>query len=321
MNLYPMLMEPVYKQTVWGGNRLRDNYNKRPAPPGTGESWELSDVPGSETLVANGSHKGLSLSSLAQEDKTAFWGSRCADAPFPMLVKLIDAADDLSVQVHPSDADAVLSLGERGKAEMWYVLDTRDNACLYLGFSRRSDEQTLRRCCEKGSVLSLLNRVPVSRGDVFFIQPGTIHAIGKGVTLAEIQQSSDTTFRIYDYLRPGSDGKPRELHWAQAMKVIDYAPLIPDRCRANSLVHFPDFTLSELFSSRYFRSYKLSVSGLVKLSCDGSSFRNLLCVEGSGQIHYQGEYYPIGKGQSYFLPAAMGNYQLSGSCTVLLSWV
>lgn len=321
IDLYPLLMESVPKETVWGGKRLQTDYGKSAATERLGESWELSAVPGSESRVLNGCYRGMTLNTLADAYGTAFWGENGKDRHFPLLVKLIDAAQNLSVQVHPSDERADAAKGEQGKAEMWYVLDAKPKSFLYLGFSRRVSREALEKSCEKGTVLSLLNRVPVSKGDVFYIPPGTIHAIGKGITLAEIQQSSDTTFRIYDYNRLDADGKPRALHWEQACRVVDYEPLIPERCRANAMVQFDDFTLSELFSCAYFRSFRVEVRKSLRLSCDAASFRNLLCVEGSGTILYQGEAYPISKGRNYFLPAGMGDYRLAGSCTVLLSWV
>lgn len=319
--LYPMLMKPVYKETIWGGNRLKRDYSKTEAPDLTAESWELSAIEESESRIANGIYAGMSINDIAKLGKERFWGNKCNNERFPMLVKLIDANDNLSVQVHPSDEHVLPELGEQGKAEMWYILEAKDDACLYLGFSKRVDRETLRRSCEDGSVLDLLNCVKVSRGDVFFIPPGTVHAIGKGLTLAEIQQSSDTTFRIFDFHRTDANGKPRELHWARAMDVIDCSPLVPERCRANSITLFPEFTLSELFSCKYFRSFQLRVRTSAKLGCDGSSFRNLLCVEGNGVIVHDDIEYPIFLGQSYFLPAGMGQFEIKGSCTLLLSWV
>ena len=318
---YPMRMEPSCKDTLWGGNRLRRDYGKAAASEHTGESWELSAVSGSESRIANGCYCDMTLNSLASEYGTAFWGQHCRSDRFPLLVKLIDAAQDLSVQVHPSDERADTAAGEQGKAEMWYVLDALPKACLYLGFSGPVSPAALEKSCREGTVLKLLNRIPVSRGDVFYIPPGTIHAIGKGITLAEIQQSSDTTFRIYDYDRTDADGKRRTLHWERAFQVVEHEPLFPENCRANAMVRFADFTLSELFSCRYFRSYRLVVRRRVRLNADAASFRSLLCVDGSGTIVHEGREYPIGKGESYFLPAGLGLYELSGECTVLLSWV
>lgn len=316
-----MQMEPVSKETVWGGDRLKTDYGKSAATDRLGESWELSAVPGSESRIFNGCYRGLTLNALAETYGISFWGEHSRDGRFPLLVKLIDAAQNLSVQVHPSDEKADATIGEQGKAEMWYVLDAKPKSCLFLGLSRPVSREALEKSCEDGSVLSLLNRVHVSRGDVFYIPPGTIHAIGKGITLAEIQQNSDTTFRIYDYNRLGTDGKPRALHWERACQIVNYEPLIPEQNRANAMVQFDGFTLSELLTCAFFRSYRFNVRKSVRLSSDAASFRSLLCIEGSGVLEHQGETYPICKGRSYFLPAGMGDYRLAGKCTVLLSWV
>lgn len=321
MKLYPMQMAPALKETVWGGGTLCSFYGKETSLTRLGESWELSAIPGAESRVVNGAYRGMTLNSLAETYGRVFWGERCKGERFPILVKLINAAAPLSVQVHPSDERADAALGEQGKAEMWYVLDAEPDAYLYLGFSAALERDRVLKGCEDGSILSLLNRVKVSRGDVFYIAPGTVHAIGKGITLAEIQQSSDTTFRIYDYQRLDANGQPRALHWERAAAVMDYSPLIPENCRANATVQFPAFTLQELYSCCYFRSYKLSVKTQAPLFCDSTSFRSLLCVEGSGMILHDGNAYSIAKGQSFFLPADLGNYSISGECTVLLSWV
>lgn len=318
---YPMLMKPVYKETLWGGKKLKIAYGKADAPERTAESWELSAIPGDESLVVNGRMQGKSLNELAALDREGFWGTDCPSERFPLLLKLIDSEQDLSVQVHPSDANALNALGERGKAEMWYVMDARPHSCLYLGFSRKVSEQELFESCGTGRVLELLNRVNVSAGDVFYIPPGTVHAIGAGITLAEIQQSSDTTFRIFDFNRLGADGKPRQLHWERAAAVTDYAPLLPSSCRANSMAQFPDFRLSELFSCRHFRTDRLELHGSIGLRCCGDSFRSLLCVKGSCVLLHQSTAYTVETGQSYFLPAALGDYELRGSCTLLLSRV
>ena len=234
-------------------------------------------------------------------------------------MKLIDARDELSVQVHPSDANARKELGERGKAEMWYIVDARPNSFLYLGFSRNIGAEEFRRRALDGSVCQVLNRVSVGKGDVFYITPGTVHAIGRGLLVAEVQQSSDTTFRVYDHDRLGGDGQRRPLHVEEAVRVADYRPLLPERCRANNITVFPEFTLSEMFSCAYFRSYRIELRQSIRLRCDGESFHHILCVEGAGEIRCGGESYPLRRGESWFFPARLGDYELGGQCTVLLS--
>lgn len=200
-------------------------------------------------------------------------------------------------------------------------MDCEPQACLYFGFSKRVSKEEFLRRAKDGSICEVLNRVPVARGDVFYILPGTIHAIGGGIVIAEIQQNSNTTFRVYDYQRRGADGKLRPLHLDRAAEVLSYDPIVPEECKANSCVSFPEFTMTEMFSCRYFRAYRVDVRKCVELLCDGQSFHHVLCVEGAAMIHAQGQSYPIECGESYLMPAALGNYKIEGSCRVLVSRV
>lgn len=319
MDYTPLKLRPCYKEALWGGQRLKQDFHKTDAPPVTSESWELAQHEAGRSLVAEGEYAGYSLRQLAELDRAGFWGRKCPPGRFPLLVKLIDAKRDLSIQVHPSDGNALAERGEEGKAELWYVVDCEPGAALYLGFSQRIDRAEFERRARDGSICAVLNRVSVAKGDVFFISPGTIHAIGGGILVAEIQQNSDTTFRVWDYGRRGADGKPRALHLERAAEVVSYRPIVPQECRANNSLHCADFTLRELFSCRCFRTWRLDVRRAVELFCDGDSFRHLLCVEGAGAIRCAGGEYPFGKGESYFLPAAMGRYTVVGSCRLLIS--
>lgn len=317
--LYPMRMSPCYKEYLWGGNRLKERFGKIDAPTTTAESWELAFHTSGFSAVAEGEWTGKTLGELAKVDKRAFWGNRCEGEEFPILVKLIDAQKDLSVQVHPSDQTALAERGERGKAEMWYVVDCEPQAFIYFGFSQRTTRKEFLDRARDGSICQILNRVPVAPGDVFYILPGTIHAIGAGVLAVEVQQTSNTTFRVYDYGRTGPDGKQRPLHLDRASEVLNYDPVIPHNCKANSGVCFPEFTMTEMFSCRYFRAYRLDVSRAIELFCDGESFHHVLCVEGTGDIRFQNRTYHLICGDSYFMPAALGNYRIEGRCRVLLS--
>lgn len=313
---FPLKLRPCYKQYLWGGDRLRREYGKSDAPDIAAESWELACHMDGMSVIDGGPLDGKTLLDL---DRTAFWGTDCKDGEFPILVKLIDAAKDLSIQVHPSEKTALTELGERGKAEMWYIVDCQPQSFLYLGFKRKITQEELRRRASDGTVCDVLNKVPVARGDVFYILPGTIHAIGAGILIAEIQQNSNTTFRIYDYDRKDKNGQPRPLHLERAVKVVNYDPIIPEECRANSVVSFPGFTMTEMFSCRHFRAYRVDVRSEVALSCDGRSFQHLLCVEGEGEIFADGKGYSMRKGDSYFLPATLKEYEIRGACRVLLS--
>lgn len=316
MSYTPLKLQPCYKEYLWGGARLKREFNKAEAPETTAESWELSCHPDGVSTVMGGPYDGMSVAQLGVRDHDGFWGRACG-VEFPVLVKLIDAQKDLSIQVHPSDEAALP--GERGKAEMWYVVDCGPKAFLYFGFSQQISREELLRRAEEGTICQVLNRVPVSKGDVFYILPGTIHAIGAGILIAEIQQNSNTTFRVYDYRRKDADGNMRPVHLERAAEVLNYEPIVPAECRSNSGAYFPGFSLREMFSCRYFRACRLDVYTGVDLRCDGQSFQHLLCVEGGGLITAGGKKYPVRKGDSYFLPAALGEYRLSGACRVLLS--
>ncbi len=317
MEYTPLRMRPCYKEYLWGGGRLKKEFNKVDAPAVTAESWELACHPDGASTVAEGPLAGLTLAGLGELDRIGFWGRDCQGGEFPILVKLIDAEQGLSIQVHPSDK--TILPGERGKAEMWYVVDCEPQSFLYLGFCRRVTRAELLSRVADGTICKVLNCVPVARGDVFYIIPGTIHAIGAGIVIAEIQQNSNTTFRLYDYRRKGLDGNIRQLHLDRAAEVMSYQPIVPRECRANCTASFPEFTMTEMFSCQYFRSYRVDVHKEVELRCDGHSFQHLLCVEGDGVISANGVKYPFRRGDSFFLPAAMGEYRIEGAHRVLLS--
>lgn len=318
---YPMRLKPCYKDYLWGGTKLKTEFGKKDAPEITAESWELSCRPDGVSVVDNGFYRGRSIQELRALDRVGFFGTRCNAKEFPVLVKLIDARQALSIQVHPSSESARPEAGEQAKAELWYVVDCVPQAYLYYGFSKQISEDELLRRAGDGSICEVLNRVPVSKGDVFYILPGTIHAIGAGIVIAEIQQNSNTTFRIYDYQRKGSDGKLRPLHLGRAVSVLNYSPVIPAECKVNSGVYFPTFNMSEMFSCTYFQAYCLDVLTSVRLLCDRQAFQHLLCVEGSGEIRCDGAAYPFARGVSYLMPAALGIYKVEGRCRILLSRV
>ena len=317
MEYEPLRMHPCYKSYLWGGNRLKSEFGKTDAPEITAESWELACHPDGNSVVAEGPLCGKTLEQLGQMDRDGFWGTACPPGAFPIIVKFIDAKEKLSIQVHPSDESALL--GEHGKAEMWYIVDCEPQAFLYLGFSRRITREELLRRAEDGSICDVLNRVPVSKGDVFYIVPGTIHAIGAGIVIAEIQQNSNTTFRVYDYHRKGPDGQLRQLHLERAADVTSYLPIIPEECRANSVVTFQGFTMTEMFTCQFFRAYRVDVRVSVTLSCSRQSFQHILCVEGDGKISWRNRDYTLSIGDSFFIPAMMGEYKISGTCRVLLT--
>lgn len=321
MSYTPLKMHPCYKSYLWGGERLRREFGKSDAPAITAESWELACLPDGCSTVEDGPYQGWDIASLGRKNRTGFWGTECRGDQFPLLVKLIDAKQNLSIQVHPSDHTAQRESGESGKAELWYIVDCEPQACLYLGLSRKITQEEFLRRAQDGTICDVLNEVPVSRGDVFYILPGTIHAIGSGIMIAEIQQNSNTTFRVYDYQRRDANGNQRPLHLERAAQVVRYEPIAPEDCKANNAVLFPEFQMYEMFTCQYFRAYRIDVVESITLKCDGLSFQHILCVDGAGEICVGGKKYPFVCGESYFLPAALGNYQVRGACRVLLSRV
>lgn len=313
----PLRLKPCLRSYLWGGTRLREEYHKT----GEGviaESWELSVRSDGPTLIGSGAHCGESLADILCADPVGMAGTRCGVAPFPLLIKLIDAQKDLSVQVHPSDASACREKGEQGKTEMWYVVDCEPESTLFLGFSRAVTPDELRQRAQDGTICEVLNRVSVCPGDVFFVRPGTVHAIGAGILVAEIQQNSDTTFRVYDYNRLGADGKPRQLHLERAIEVMNCAPA---QGAADTLLPCPPDGVQEVLTCEYFRVRRAEVKRRIDLSTEGGSFTHLMCVRGGGDILCGGRNYPFRQGDSYFLPAALGEYAVEGDCSLLLSGV
>ena len=314
MDYTPLKLRPCYKEYLWGGTKLKELYGKGNGCAITAESWELACRADGMCVVENGDFQGKPLGQVV-ELHPDYVGIN--QKGFPLLVKLIDAREDLSVQVHPSDETALL--GEQGKAEMWYIVSAKPQSFLYCGLKRAVTREELLSSARDGTICELLNRVPVRRGDVFSIRPGTIHAIGKGLLIAEIQQNSNTTFRIYDYLRKDKDGEPRPLHLERAAEVADLRPVVPRECRANLQVCFPGYRLVQMFSCRYFEAYKLELAGTIRLSCTRASFSHLLVINGRGELRAEDGEWAIESGESWFLPAGLGKYTISGQCTILLS--
>ena len=313
----PLRLKPCLRSYLWGGTRLREEYHKTGAGI-IAESWELSVRSDGPTLIGSGAHCGESLADILCADPVGMAGTRCGIAPFPLLIKLIDAQKDLSVQVHPSDASACREKGEQGKTEMWYVVDCEPESTLFLGFSRVVTPDELRQRAQDGTICEVLNRVSVCPGDVFFVRPGTVHAIGAGILVAEIQQNSDTTFRVYDYNRLGADGKPRQLHLERAIEVMNCAPA---QGAADTLLPCPLDGVQEVLTCEYFRVRRAEVKRRIDLSTEGGSFTHLMCVRGGGDILCGGRNYPFRQGDSYFLPAALGEYAVEGDGSLLLSGV
>ena len=304
---------PVFKDYIWGGTRLRDEFGKKCSFDRVAESWELACRSDGCCTICGGRYDGKTLDELIRLDGKEILGQRCKDGNFPLLVKLIDAHDDLSVQVHPDDRYALEHEGDQGKTEMWYVLGCEKDAGIICGFDSELTKSELVSAIQQGGLLDRVRRFRVRKGDAFFIPSGTLHAICKGTLVVEIQQNSNTTYRVFDYNRLGRDGKPRELHTDKAVEVISTEPAEPlINCEA---VSCGSFGYTVLVTCRYFTAVKFDTQDKVTLHIDGQSFAHLLILEGSCSA--QGV--QAQKGDSLFITAASGTVAIHGRCSFILT--
>lgn len=312
-------LTPAFKDYLWGGTRLRDDFQKDCDFDKIAESWELSCHKDGPSTIANGEFKGLTLSEYIDKAGKSVLGTDCEKFEnFPILIKLIDAKDNLSVQVHPDNEYAQRVEGEYGKTEMWYIVDCDEGATLLYGFKDTITKDEFTQRIADNTLLEVTNAVPVKKGDVFFIQAGTLHAIGKGILIAEIQQNSNTTYRIYDYGRVGKDGKPRELHVEKAKDVTD---LCPAKAYPETPVEQKDGYTSKLLSScDYFTTYAVDVDSKAVLEADEKSFLSLLILDGECEITAD-DTVKAKKGDSIFVPAGTGKVIAKGKCKAILTRV
>ena len=317
--MIPFLIKPAIKDYIWGGTRLRDEFGKESDTERLAESWELSCHPDGESLVASGESEGMALSGFVNEHPEAVGKFFHSGDTFPVLVKLIDARDDLSVQVHPDDEYALRTEGQLGKTEMWYVMDCEPGAELVYGFSSEISREEFRAAIEENTLMDKVNRVPVKKGDVFFITPGTLHAIGRGILIAEIQQNSNVTYRVYDYGRTGADGKPRELHIEKALDVTVTAPAA-HRYGQPVKENQPGRWHSRLADCSYFRADKYDIYRSMALG-RSDTFRHILVTEGDAEITDGTESLTVNKGWSAFIPAGTEGYTIKGKCSVIITTV
>jgi len=325
--IYPMTFTPVFRDYIWGGRNLERLYGRRLPNGVVAESWEISGHASSPTTVDSGYWQGRPLPEVLIELGADLVGSRSADMlarrRFPLLVKLLDANLDLSVQVHPDDAYAAAHEGgELGKTEMWYVLHAEPGAELIYGLAPGADRVRFRRAIETDALGLLLHRLPIAAGDSIFVPAGTVHALLAGAVVAEIQQNSDTTYRVYDWGRLGADGKPRPLHVDKALEVINWGCIAPnkavpvtlaedERAKRERLVSCPQFTVERL---------TLHNSASIEGRCDGSTFEIIGCGGGSWHLEWSSGALLLKAIRFALLPAALGAYNIhtTGAATTLL---
>lgn len=288
-------LTPAFAGYIWGGTRLKEAYGKQTDLPVVAESWEVSAHRHGMSVICGGEYGGMPLGDYARLHPEAVGAGFSPEDAFPILVKLIDAKESLSVQVHPGDAYANLHERSPGKTEMWYILEAAPGAFLYLGVNRSITREEIARRIAGNTVEEVLRRCPVRPGEAYMVNAGTLHAIGKGIVLAEIQQSSDITYRVYDYGRLGQDGKPRELHIAQALEVAELSP----RPQAPFVDPPAPIGVWEIARSPYFTLSGVAVDGSLPFQAPAASFRALLCIAGevrAGELLMK-------KGDTVFVPA------------------
>lgn len=307
-------LRPSFKDYLWGGHKLVDEYNKEYDGDILAESWEMSCHKDGPSYIVGGAFDGMTLSEYIEKNGKEVLGSNCDRfEDFPILIKLIDAKKDLSVQVHPDNEYALKNEGQYGKTEMWYIVDCEPGAQLFYGFKSEISKEEFEKRIKENTLTDILNAVKVKKGDIFFIDAGTIHAIGKDILIAEIQQNSNVTYRVYDYGRKGADGKERELHIDKAVEVTKRMPPT-EKGFSPDIASCEYFTVDKLYlDGEYFSK----VSGTVT----DKSFMNVLFLSGSGEIVCGEEKMSFKKGDSFFLTANSGEYEVSGKCEALVTVV
>ena len=316
--VYPLLFRPVYKDYLWGGDKIIRRFG-RSAPPGIyAESWEVSDRDDGMNVVANGPATGRSLKEIESEWGEALLGAGTGSTRFPLLIKLIDAKDRLSVQVHPNDETARRCGGE-AKTEMWYVLDADPGAQVFAGLRPGAGRKEFEAAIRSGAFESVLAAVPVKAGDAVFMPGGRMHAIDAGCLILEVQQNSNTTYRVYDWGRVGADGKPRELHIAQAMQVARWDDPESARVKPRALPEPAPNARQEIVVCPYFRMERLELKSARALEHRPETFHVLFLASGEMSIDWPGGTQTLKPGTTVLVPAALDSVQLNprGDCAIL----
>ncbi len=316
--LYPLKFIPIQQEKIWGGTLLNSVLHKQPVSNSVGESWEISAIEGFVSVVSNGAMKGKNLQDIINEYPQELLGQKVYkkfNKTFPLLIKFIDAREDLSVQLHPDDILAQQRHNSLGKEEMWYIVQADKDSKLYLGFDQELNKATLLEHIQNKTLPGILHQQPVTAGDVFHITPGLVHSIGGGILLAEIQQSSDVTYRLYDWDRTDNQGKSRTLHIEESLDAIDYdyhkSPEIPYEMLKNQT--------KTLVNGNYFKTNIIALTTSYQPVRQQESFVVYMCVEGKGSIRYNSIHYTLSKGETILIPSCINDYEiLSGEGTMKL---
>jgi mannose-6-phosphate isomerase len=303
--MYPIKFKPIYKERIWGGTNLETVLGRKISGDHIGESWELSSHNNGTSIVENGSLAGKNLNELIIEYKEQLVGKKFAnDKSFPLLIKILDANDNLSIQVHPNDEYAQRVEGEAGKTEAWYVIHAKENAHIIYGLKNDITKADFSKAVEDNRIDDAVKRVPVKVGDMIFVPAGMIHALLDGVMVYEVQQNSDTTYRVYDYDRVGDDGKKRELHIEKALDVIQFSEQTSCSFREQSI------------QCQYFSMEKLCVVG-EKHEMTKEQFIIYCVIAGYGEIQYKESIVSLSPGDTVLIPACLGEFKLKGNLDLL----
>lgn len=315
--MYILKLKPVFKDYIWGGTKLRDEYGFESNLEKLAEGWMLSCHKDGENLIENGDFEGKTLTEIVNTNPDYLGENGKKFEYFPILIKLIDAKNDLSVQVHPDNEYAMRVEKEYGKTECWYILDCNDDAELIYGFNKSITSEEFKEKIADNTFLETVNKVKVKKGDLFFIEAGTLHAIGKGILLAEIQQNSNTTYRVYDYGRLGADGKPRELHVEKAIDVTNCTPPTRSTNPEGELLVKDGYSTQLLTKCDLFNVEKVSIDTTYTSKADEKSFVSVLVTDGNATI----DEIEIKKGDSLFIPANYGEFTVTGKSELIITRV
>ncbi len=314
-------LTPAIKDYIWGGTRLSTEFDMVSFTDRQAEAWVLSCHEAGHSIIENGEDKGRTLAEVIAEKGKDCLGTNCEKFSFfPILIKLIDARDNLSVQVHPDDEYAMRVEGEYGKTEAWYIMDCDEGAEIIYGFKKDITKEEFRKSIEENTLLDYVNRVKVKKGDIFFIEAGTLHAICKGILLAEVQQNSNTTYRVYDYGRL-QNGKPRELHVEKALDVTSTKAIDASGKPMGETVKKDGYSETLLTSCELFTMKKLEIEEKAVVVADSTSFVSLVCLDGNGVVMHADTCVTLYKGESVFIPASYGEVEILGNLTVIESRV
>ena len=305
--MYALRLTPALKDYIWGGDALKGKWGKKTDKNIIAESWELSCHKDGESVIFNGEYKGMTLSEFIEKHPESTGTRAKAFQFFPILIKLIDAKQNLSIQVHPSDEYALANEGQFGKSEMWYIVDAKPGAGVYCGFKRQLKPEDVARALRQNRILEVLNFIEVQKGDSIYIPAGTVHAICGGLLICEVQQNSSLTYRLYDYDRVDKNGNKRELHIEKSLKVIDSSRV----SKVNAGVLDLDDETRLLASCKYFEVLERTVIDRLKLKGTPETFVSLTVVEGYGEILVDGHTDNLNLGDTCFIPAGY-DYTITG---------